>query len=153
MSQDFDYVIVGAGSAGCVLANRLSENPDYRVCLIEAGPEDRNPFIHMPFGVLSIIRSTVLNWGFWTEPQPQLSNRRLYWPRGRMLGGSSSLNAQVYIRGHQGDYDDWEGGRGQRARRLGIPRHRRAAARVRFALAQRALRRAGRGRGGVRLPA
>jgi choline dehydrogenase len=108
MSQDFDYVIVGAGSSGCVLANRLSEDPACRVCLLEAGPEDRNPFIHMPFGVLSIIRSTVLNWGFWTEPQPQLSNRRLYWPRGRMLGGSSSLNAQVYIRGHHGDYDDWE---------------------------------------------
>lgn len=106
--QSFDYVIVGAGSAGCVLANRLSENPAHRVCVIEAGPEDRNPLIHMPFGVLAIIRSKLLNWGFWTEPQAQLGNRRLFWPRGRMLGGSSSLNAQVYIRGHQADYDDWE---------------------------------------------
>jgi choline dehydrogenase-like flavoprotein len=108
MSQDFDFVIVGAGSAGCVLANRLSANPDYRVCLLEAGPEDRNPLIHMPFGVLAVIRSKVLNWGFWTEPQARMGNRKLYWPRGRMLGGSSSLNAQVYIRGHQSDYDDWE---------------------------------------------
>jgi choline dehydrogenase-like flavoprotein len=108
MSEAFDYIIVGAGSAGCVLANRLSENTAHRVCLIEAGPEDRNPLIHMPFGVLAIVRSTVLNWGFWTEPQPRLGNRKLYWPRGRMLGGSSSLNAQVYIRGHRTDYDDWE---------------------------------------------
>lgn len=108
MTQTFDYIIVGAGSAGCVLANRLSENPAHQVCLIEAGPEDKNPLIHMPFGVLAIIRSKVLNWGFWTEPQPKLGNRKLYWPRGRMLGGSSSLNAQVYIRGHQADYDDWQ---------------------------------------------
>ncbi len=108
MTQAFDYIIVGAGSAGCVLANRLSENPAHQVCLVEAGPEDKNPLIHMPFGVLAIIRSKVLNWGFWTEPQPKLGNRKLYWPRGRMLGGSSSLNAQVYIRGHQADYDDWQ---------------------------------------------
>jgi choline dehydrogenase len=107
MTQSFDYIIVGAGSAGCVLANRLSANPNHSVCLLEAGPEDRNPLIHMPFGVLAIIRSKLLNWGFWTEPQARLGNRKLYWPRGRMLGGSSSLNAQVYIRGHQSDYDDW----------------------------------------------
>lgn len=108
MTQTFDYIIVGAGSAGCVLANRLSANPNHSVCVIEAGPEDKNPLIHMPFGVLAIIRSKVLNWGFWTEPQPRLGSRRMYWPRGRMLGGSSSLNAQVYIRGHQSDYDDWQ---------------------------------------------
>ncbi len=108
MTRTFDYIIVGAGSAGCVLANRLSENPAHTVCLLEAGPEDKNPLIHIPFGVLSVIRSKVLNWGFWTEPQPQLGQRKLYWPRGRVLGGSSSLNAQVYIRGHQSDYDEWQ---------------------------------------------
>lgn len=108
MTQTFDYIIVGAGSSGCLLANRLSAHPSHRVCLIEAGPEDKSALIHMPFGVLAIIRSKILNWGFWSEPQPKLGNRKLYWPRGRMLGGSSSLNAQVYIRGHHTDYDDWQ---------------------------------------------
>ncbi|MCC2639456.1 MAG: family oxidoreductase, partial [Moraxellaceae bacterium] len=105
--NSFDYIIVGAGSAGCVLANRLSENPACRVCLIEAGPPDTSPLIHIPFGVIGLIREGRHNWGYNTEPQAALKDRRLYTPRGKTLGGSSSINAMVYIRGHQQDYDDW----------------------------------------------
>ncbi|WP_137937158.1 choline dehydrogenase [Chitinivorax sp. B] len=103
----FDYVIIGAGSAGCVLANRLSEDADIRVCLLEAGPPDNHPLIHMPLGILWLMRSKVLNWNFQTAPEPSLCDRRLFWPRGRMLGGSSSSNAMCYIRGHASDYDRW----------------------------------------------
>lgn len=104
----FDYVIVGGGSAGCVLANRLSADPTVRVCLLEAGPPDTNWAIHIPAGMLWLMRSKVLNWQFHTEPEPALARRRLYWPRGRTLGGSSSINAMCYTRGHPGDYDSWE---------------------------------------------
>ena len=107
MPESFDYVIVGAGSAGCVLANRLSEDPDCRVLLLEAGPRDWNPFIHMPAGLAQLVRFKSLNWNYETEPEPNLNNRRLYWPRGRVLGGSSSINAMCYVRGHASDYDDW----------------------------------------------
>ncbi|MFN4203518.1 MAG: GMC family oxidoreductase [Tabrizicola sp.] len=103
----FHYIIVGAGSAGCVLANRLSADPATRVCLIEAGPPDRNPMIHMPFGLAALAHMRWLNWGYATEPEPQLAGRRLYWPRGRVLGGSSSINAMIYMRGHPQDYRDW----------------------------------------------
>ncbi|MGH8481850.1 MAG: GMC family oxidoreductase, partial [Nevskiaceae bacterium] len=103
----YDYVIVGGGSAGCVLANRLSADGRHSVCLLEAGPPDRSPFIHIPGGILQAIRSKALNWHFWTEPQPHLDNRPRYWPRGRTLGGSSSINAMCYIRGHAFDYDQW----------------------------------------------
>jgi choline dehydrogenase len=103
----YDYVIVGGGSAGCVLANRLSADGKHSVCLIEAGPPDRNPFIHIPGGILQAIRSKALNWHFWTEPQAHLDNRPRYWPRGRTLGGSSSINAMCYVRGHASDYDQW----------------------------------------------
>ena len=103
----FHYIIVGAGSAGCVLANRLSSNPATRVCLIEAGPPDRNPMIHMPFGLAALAHMRWLNWGYETAPEPGLMNRRLYWPRGRVLGGSSSINAMIYMRGHPQDYRDW----------------------------------------------
>jgi choline dehydrogenase-like flavoprotein len=103
----YDYVIVGAGSAGCVLANRLSADGKHSVCLLEAGPPDRNPFIHIPGGILQAVRSKALNWHFWTEPQAHLDNRPRYWPRGRTLGGSSSINAMCYIRGHASDYDQW----------------------------------------------
>ena len=105
--MSYHYIIVGAGSAGCVLANRLSANPATRVCLIEAGPPDRNPMIHMPFGLAALAHMRWLNWGYETDPEPALNNRRLYWPRGRVLGGSSSINAMIYMRGHPQDYRDW----------------------------------------------
>ncbi|MBY6204418.1 choline dehydrogenase [Halomonas denitrificans] len=107
MSERYDYIIVGAGSAGCVLANRLTEDPDCRVLLLEAGPRDWNPFIHMPAGLAQLVRFKSVNWGYETEPEPNLNNRRLYWPRGKVLGGSSSINAMCYVRGHRTDYDDW----------------------------------------------
>ncbi|MDT8438974.1 MAG: choline dehydrogenase [Wenzhouxiangellaceae bacterium] len=107
MRETFDYIIIGAGSAGCVLANRLSEDPDCRVLLLEAGPRDWNPFIHMPAGLARLVSFKSINWNYQTEPEPQLNGRRLYWPRGRVLGGSSSINAMCYIRGHASDYDDW----------------------------------------------
>ena len=105
--MDYDYLIVGGGSAGCVLAARLSHSGRYRVCLIEAGPPDRNPAIHIPFGVVALVRGWFCNWKFWSEPQPQAGGRRLYQPRGKTLGGCSSINAMVCTRGHRWDYDHW----------------------------------------------
>lgn len=107
MKRDYDYVIVGAGSAGCVLANRLSESGQYSVCLIEAGPRDTNPLILMPLGIIPLVRGWFCNWKFWSEPQQHLHDRRLYQPRGKVLGGSSAINATVYTRGHRWDYDHW----------------------------------------------
>jgi choline dehydrogenase len=103
----YDYVIVGGGSAGCVLANRLSADGKYTVCLLEAGPRDTNPFIAIPGGLIQIIRSKLHNWHFQTEPQAHLDNRPRYWPRGKTLGGSSAINAMCYIRGNAWDYDHW----------------------------------------------
>jgi choline dehydrogenase-like flavoprotein len=103
----YDYIIVGAGSAGCVLANRLSARPDLRVLLLEAGGADSNPFIHMPAGLARLVGNRQINWAYRTEPEPELAGRRLYWPRGRVLGGSSSINAMCYTRGHPLDYAEW----------------------------------------------
>ncbi len=103
----YDYIIVGAGSAGCVLAHRLSEDPACRVLLLEAGPRDWHPFIHMPAGLAKLVGQKGVNWNYDTAPEPHLDNRRLWWPRGRVLGGSSSINAMCYIRGVPHDYDDW----------------------------------------------
>ena len=104
----FDYVVIGAGSAGCVLANRLTESGERRVLLLEAGGRDKSTLIHMPAGVGTLIKAKgPFNWGFWTEPEPHLDNRRLWWPRGKGWGGSSSINGMIYIRGHARDYDQW----------------------------------------------
>src|SRR5881398_2956712 len=102
----YDYVIVGAGSAGCVLAARLSEDPDVNVLLLEAGPPDTNENIHVPLGYLKLAR-TEIDWDYNSAPEPQCGGRRIPLPRGKVLGGSSSINAMVYIRGNRRDYDDW----------------------------------------------
>jgi choline dehydrogenase len=104
----YDYIIVGAGSAGCVLANRLSEDPGTRVLLLEAGPSDWNPFVHMPAGLAKLIGQKGVNWDYNTAPVPNLDGRSLWWPRGKVLGGSSSINAMCYIRGNPRDYDEWD---------------------------------------------
>jgi len=106
-TESFDYVIVGAGTAGCVLAARLSERPDLRVCLIEAGGPDRHPFIHVPALVAAAIGRPSLNWRFLSVPQPQLNGRRIPIPRGRVIGGSGSINGMVYFRGNPRDFDEW----------------------------------------------
>ncbi|HYC36016.1 MAG TPA: choline dehydrogenase [Usitatibacter sp.] len=103
----FDYIVVGAGSAGCVLASRLTEDGRTRVLLLEAGPEDRYPWIHIPIGYAKTMFHKVYNWGFETEPERYMGGRRLYWPRGRCLGGSSSINGLIYVRGQPEDYDGW----------------------------------------------
>ncbi|MDP3651594.1 MAG: GMC family oxidoreductase N-terminal domain-containing protein [Rhodoferax sp.] len=106
-TTEFDYVIVGAGSAGCVLASRLSEDPRVTVCLLEAGGPDKSVLIHAPAGVVTMVASKINNYGFETVPQPGLNGRRGYQPRGKTLGGSSSINAMLYVRGHRWDYDHW----------------------------------------------
>jgi choline dehydrogenase len=103
----YDYIIVGAGSAGCVLANRLSEDTSVKVLLLEAGPSDWHPFIHMPAGIAKLVGQKGVNWDYSTAPAPHLDGRSLWWPRGKVLGGSSSINAMCYIRGHAKDYDQW----------------------------------------------
>ncbi|MFJ4394914.1 GMC family oxidoreductase [Pseudomonas sp. NPDC089396] len=107
MSRAYDFVIVGAGSAGCVLANRLSENGRYSVCLLEAGPTDRYPWIHIPIGYAKTMFHPVYNWGFYTDPDPGMNDRRIYWPRGKVFGGCSSINGLIFIRGQRADYDAW----------------------------------------------
>jgi len=103
----WDYVIIGAGSAGCVLANRLSADGRNSVLLLEAGPPDRYPWIHIPIGYAKTMFHPVYNWCFKTEPDPGMNGREIYWPRGRTLGGSSAINGLIYIRGQREDYDGW----------------------------------------------
>ncbi len=104
----YDYVIIGAGSAGCVLANRLTEDPQVKVLLLEAGGKDNSIMVKMPAGVGTLIsKQGAYNWGFWTEEEPNLESRKLWWPRGKGWGGSSSINGMIYIRGHARDYDQW----------------------------------------------
>ena len=107
MSEDFDYIVVGAGSAGCVLAARLSKEPATRVLLLEAGPPDSSLWIHLPIGYGKTMWSDKYNWRFSTDPDPNMNGRRIYWPRGKTLGGSSSINGLIYIRGQREDYDHW----------------------------------------------
>ena len=103
----FDYVIVGAGSAGCVLANRLSEDPAVKVALIEAGGRDRNPWIHIPAGYYRNFSNPAVTWQFGSGPEPHLDGRTIPWPRGRVLGGSSAINGLLYVRGQAQDFDVW----------------------------------------------
>jgi len=107
MNQEFDYVIVGAGSAGCAIAGRLTEDPKVSVCLLEAGGPDTSVLIHAPVGIVAMLPTKINNWAFETVPQPGLNGRKGYQPRGKTLGGSSSTNAMLYVRGHASDYDHW----------------------------------------------
>ena len=105
--EPVDFIIVGAGSAGCVLANRLSASGRYRVALLEAGPRDNSFWIHLPIGYGKTMWDAKLNWRFYTEPESNMDGRRIYWPRGRVLGGSSSINGLIVVRGQPRDYDRW----------------------------------------------
>ena len=106
-TQVYDYIVVGAGSSGCVMANRLSEDSEKRVLLLEAGGKDTNPWIHVPIGYFKTMHNPKTDWCFKTELDPGINNRSLQWPRGKVLGGSSSLNGLLYIRGQAEDYDNW----------------------------------------------
>ena len=106
--HSYDYIIVGAGSAGCVVANRLSEDPNNHVLLLEAGPPADKFWVHTPAGMAKMFFHKQFNWNYYTEPMPTLDNRRMYWPRGRALGGSSAINGMIFIRGHREDFDHWE---------------------------------------------
>ena len=105
--MDYDYVIVGAGSAGCVMANRLSADPGNRVLLLEAGGKDSNLWIHVPVGFQKLLNHPTLNWNFQTEPEDNVKGRRIPIPRGKVIGGSSSINGMLYVRGQALDYDTW----------------------------------------------
>src|SRR5580700_5600366 len=103
----YDFIVTGAGSAGCAIAGRLSESGRYRVLLLEAGTKDTNPWIHVPLGYTKTFTDPRVNWMFDSEPEPQLNGRILYQPRGKVLGGTSSINGMVYMRGTSTDYDGW----------------------------------------------
>ena len=106
-AQTADYIIIGAGSAGCTLAGRLSEDADVQVLVLEAGGGDWNPLIRIPIGTGKLIRSKYHSWGYATQPQQRLNARAIHWPRGKVVGGSSSVNSMVYMRGNRADYDHW----------------------------------------------
>ncbi len=109
MRDGYDYVIIGAGSAGCVLAGRLSEDPETRVLLLEAGPRDRAKEIRIPAAFSKLFKSK-FDWGYETAPQEGLAGRRIYFPRGKVLGGSSAMNAMMWIPGDRADFEDWPEG-------------------------------------------
>ena len=104
----YDYIIVGAGSAGCALAYRLSREASRRVLLLEAGGKDSFPLIHIPLGFAFLMKNPKVNWCYETEPEPNMHHRRISWPRGKVLGGTSCINGMVYIRGQREDYDHWQ---------------------------------------------
>jgi choline dehydrogenase len=106
-TETYDYIIVGAGSAGCVLASRLSEDGKHSVLVLEAGPMDRNLMIHIPAAVYKVFKDPKLNWNYMTENEPEASGRSIEMPRGKVVGGSSSINSMVYMRGHPYDFDRW----------------------------------------------
>ena len=107
MSEAFDYIVIGAGSAGCVVANRLSADPGRTVLLLEAGPPDTNMWIHVPAGMPRLFADPAITWSYFTEPEPELGGKRVFWPRGKTLGGCSAINGMAYIRGQPADYDHW----------------------------------------------
>jgi choline dehydrogenase len=107
MTKSYDYIIVGAGSAGCALAYHLSRDASRKVLLLEAGGKDTNPMIHIPLGFAFLMKNPKVNWCYETEPEATMNNRRIEWPRGKVLGGTSSINGMVYIRGQKEDYDSW----------------------------------------------
>ena len=106
-SKSYDYVIIGAGSAGCVLANRLSADPGTRVLVLEAGAKDKSWLIHVPLGVGKVWHTPQFNWSYMSDPEPHLGGRQIFHPRGKVVGGSSSINMMAYVRGHRADYDRW----------------------------------------------
>jgi choline dehydrogenase len=105
--DEYDHIVIGAGSAGCVLANRLSADPKRTVLVIEAGGPDRHPLVQLPMLMGKLMHSRIYNWNYQTEPEPELDNRRVYWPRGKALGGTSTINGMIYVRGNRRDYDRW----------------------------------------------
>jgi choline dehydrogenase len=131
--EEFDYIVTGAGSAGCAVAARLSESGRHRVLLLEAGGKDSNPWIHVPMGFSRLFADPSVNWMYESEPEPELGGRTLYQPRGKVLGGTSSINGMVYMRGNAADYDEWRqrGCREPAARAQRLPWHRRSADRLR----------------------